>query len=968
MLHYGRKIFILILIFFHGKSIAQQKDEIFGYSLEQGLPTRQVSDITIDKQGFLWLCTPNGISRFDGYEFLNFNSDNTKGLIDQNILSIAITDTILWFGTLSSLYTFNLNTYTVNTIEEHIEGVFKLFSDQKKRLWLEDSEGNISLITNQKVERIQDHYNKSWTNSTINLVTSFGEDDQGVWWGRLDGSIYRRDYETGKIVQIVHSDLLKKRGTPILFTDSSAVIFSVEAAWISSTIDSNVKTSYILSDHLKGRGKLTHKIHDDLFIHIDGENNAFEIHPSSNKVIHNQYLTEILSNSAGINNILIKENTWWIATNTGLVKFNRSPQFFQKILDEKSASVRSIYQYQNDKWLVSTYQGLYYLNNLYEIEYFNNYPYKVFQSYFKDKEGSLIGLEEDRGLIKIDSTFTKFENLTSSDDDLKFLSAIVHDDIAYMGCLNGLYQFDFNSGRTTLVSDPDTNSFIENLEVSDLLKDNEDLWVGTDNGLFKFNLNTKSIETVSSTENIRIRDLFKTNDEILWIGTKENGLISYHPNTNEINRYHYEHGLSNNTINSIIASDSDNYLWLGTNNGLSVFDRTNNSFINYYKDDGISHNEFNRKAILINNDGNIWMGGLDGITAFDPNEILTQKKTTPNILLTGVGKFDGKEERVVFNSGKIVHQREFKYHSNDRLFRFSFAINDFKYPELNKFRYKIEGLHQSWVDLSNQHELLIDNLSHGEHILSIAGTNGSGNWSTPLQLNLFVNTPFYLRSWFYVLIIFSLILTGYIIHRIRVAQLLKIERVRANIARDLHDELGSSLTRISMYSELAKETSGKDNVLTDVAQMSRDASSTLSDIVWSIDNTDDTIGSLVDRIKDHLFEMVAINDMEPGFKTEGLNEEQILKPELKQNIFLICKEAINNSVKHSKGTSLSIEIAYKEQLLKIEIIDNGSDNEKATSNKGGNGLRNMERRAKQIGGQLFIDKSFGFKISLSFPL
>lgn len=959
----SKKLGILIILLSWGQIIlSQQKEDATMYSLEEGLPSRQILWVVLDDAGFLWLGTPNGISRFDGYDFLNFDAKNTLGLTDQNILSMAVTDSLLWLGTSSGIFAFNLNTYKASRLDGVSGEVKELFLDKKRRLWFADVKGNIKVLEGENIRQVQAHYNHPWTKSTVNLMASHGVNDDGVWWGRLDGSIFLYKNKEEPLEVLLDGTILKKRGAPHFTTDSTVIFFSTDGAFRKNIRTNRTQT---IPHAPVGRGQISQVVNENILFHIDGKNEVYEISISDNSNQQNQYLTDLLSGTAGVNQLLINQNIWWIATNSGLLKLIRRPQLFQRVLNDKSASVRSILKYGQDQSLVSTYKGLYYLNKEHQVEYWNNYPYKVFHNYFYDKSGILWGLEESRGLMKLDASLTKFENLTPDDDHLWFQYAIPFQNKVYLGSSKGLYEHDIVSKTMDLVRDSVSGiSLVSN--VFDLQLENEKLWIATSIGLYVLETESRSIRGIPELKGITIRDIHATQDGILWLGTEGKGLMGFDPLSQQIQRYDHSDGLCNNTINVITSSQEDQFIWVGTNNGLSCVDRESETLVNYYEEDGIAHNEFNRKALTTDSKGNIWIGGLDGITIFDPTEFTLDETTPPSLLLIRVGKYDGDKDKMIFSARNLINQRTFDYNPDDRLFQFRFALNDFKASDKNKFRYKIDGLHQDWVNISNQRELLIDNLSPGTYTLKIAGTSGRGSWSAPLELSLSMEYAFYQTIWFYLVILAGLVFIGIAIHKVRTAQLLKIERVRARIARDLHDELGSTLTRISMFSELAETSNGKTKYLKDVASMSRDASSTLSDIVWSIDNIDDTMSALLERIKDHLYKMVQPTKMEYKFSVEGMDEESQLKAEVKQNLFLIAKEAINNSVKYSNGSLLSVLFDQKDGWLTMNISDNGGVEQEIR--KGGNGLRNMQIRTESIGGRYELSTRNGFCILVSVPV
>ena len=187
------------------------------------------------------------------------------------------------------------------------------------------------------------------------------------------------------------------------------------------------------------------------------------------------------------------------------------------------------------------------------------------------------------------------------------------------------------------------------------------------------------------------------------------------------------------------------------------------------------------------------------------------------------------------------------------------------------------------------------------------------------------------------------------------------------IASDLHDEVGSSLTRISIYSELVQsgtEATQSKSYLKSISEMSREIVSTMSDIVWSIDNRNDSTGALILRMKDFATEVFQAKNIEMSFVVEGVDESRTLDPALKQNIYLIFKESVNNIVKHANAQHVSISLINRGNEFSMKIHDDGTGFPN-DGNQKGNGLRNMHRRAQAINAIFSITTNSGTTIAVS---
>jgi signal transduction histidine kinase len=213
---------------------------------------------------------------------------------------------------------------------------------------------------------------------------------------------------------------------------------------------------------------------------------------------------------------------------------------------------------------------------------------------------------------------------------------------------------------------------------------------------------------------------------------------------------------------------------------------------------------------------------------------------------------------------------------------------------------------------------------------------------------------------------------AYATYRYRLAQPLKVERVRTRIATDLHDDIGASLSRMAMLSEVVKQHSGgsqtQDNeLLTEIADSARGVVDSMSDIVWSIDPRRDDLQNLVQRLRQFASEVLEAKsiDWELRAPPEVMNLK--LDPEDRQHLFLIFKEGINNVVRHSHGAkSVTLSIRVEGRYLVGELNDDGCGftpkhpEEERARGRGGNGLPNMRSRAEQSGGRLEIISSQGW--------
>src|SRR5262249_14658216 len=221
----------------------------------------------------------------------------------------------------------------------------------------------------------------------------------------------------------------------------------------------------------------------------------------------------------------------------------------------------------------------------------------------------------------------------------------------------------------------------------------------------------------------------------------------------------------------------------------------------------------------------------------------------------------------------------------------------------------------------------------------------------------------------------------YGLYRYRVARLLELERVRTRIASDLHDDIGSSLTRMAILSEVAmRRLKGAEqesvSILTDIAESARGVTDSMSDIVWAIDPRRDDVRNLVFRIRQFASDLLGAKGIAWTLQAPGEFDKIKLNPQQRRHLFLIFKEAINNSSRHAGCNSVWLSLSIIHNQIIAEIRDDGrgmavtSSDQPAGQERCSHRLENIRMRAAQLGGDLTIDSSpgEGTSVKIEIPL
>lgn len=536
------------------------------------------------------------------------------------------------------------------------------------------------------------------------------------------------------------------------------------------------------------------------------------------------------------------------------------------------------------------------------------------------------------------------------------------------------------------------------------------LWVGTDKGVNRLNLdekgavqNFKHFQYETGNPNSLSSDLigpiYSTGDSIIWVGTAGQGLNKLDfrgdPSFEEpkITRYRQQDGLPNDHVYGILEDDSG-FLWLSTNNGISRFDPNfipvdgqnfTDAFTNFSKKDGLGSNEFNTNGFYKNRKGELFFGGVDGLTYFHPDSLL-ENQITPPIVLTDFKLFNQS-----MPLPKAINETEtivLSYKEN--IFSFEFAALAFTAPSKNQFAYKMDGFQDDWIYLGNRNFATFTNLDPGAYVFHVKGSNHNGVWNQEgKSIRIRILAPPWKTWWAYMLYGFAFSMIAYLIFRDRVRrQIRKLEEkariekardeeralLRKKNAADFHDELGHRLTKISLFLELAeRQTNLSESLqgyLTKIKANSAGLSEGIRDLIWSLDPGKDTLYQTFTRLQEFGDRLFDYSDIE--FKTRGNLEafnEISLEPERRKHILLIFKEAMHNCLKYSEASTAVLQVSKEQDKIKLQFSDNGKGFE-VSSNGGGYGLRNMRDRADKIKAKIYLNSTLekGTSTELEFTI
>ena len=374
--------------------------------------------------------------------------------------------------------------------------------------------------------------------------------------------------------------------------------------------------------------------------------------------------------------------------------------------------------------------------------------------------------------------------------------------------------------------------------------------------------------------------------------------------------------------------------------------------------------------LVIDEDGYLFYIGATGIVRVDP--AMLEGQPAPNdIVFTDFyvdrkRVFPGDDSRLLDTS--IMFQNHIEVHYAHRDVGFSFVSPHGK--DLNvTYYYMLEGYRDEWNEAPLDRTIHFTSLSPGQYRFMVKAVSGNGKWTLNTSAIAFhISPPWYQRWWAYVLYAIALSSVAYGFYRYRVNELLKYQTLRTKISSDLHDDVGTILGSIAMEAEILAYNSDavKAPLLQRLSQLSREAMGRMRDTVWAIDSRKDNLEFLTDRMKDYLAETLSRTGFAYTWTDTSDMNNKVLPPDIRQNVFLIFKEAINNVLKHSKGTKVDVSLSKEKSRCVLRIRDNGQVHQPI--NTSGLGLANMRLRAENIGANISVQMEDGFEVVLKFDI
>lgn len=1025
------KFFILICLLFGNDNHLQgqfflQPSAVQGESLgvKQGLSQGMINCIYQDKEGFMWICTKDGLNRYDGYNIITYrNIPGDAYSLPDNYCNAIVEDDNgnFWVGTnTKGLFLFNKQTerfYPVTAINNTKENLcVREISYANGKLFLKN--WTDALLLDISGVKLKDDKNAI---SKATIIFSYNQ-----WQANKK---YRLDNNASALNGL---SVIANHSIWVSFADS---IFHVTPAADFSKWVGKAFTPALLGIEENGKGLVS-------FFPVPGEP-ANTVITYKNQIIHfNENTRKVLSKKNIPVANLASFNKYFLLNDSSICSFTDSLVYIYQlqsgrlVISERNKSLPkgAIISLFTDasgiQWYGSSGFGIVKIDprkklfksfkETHKVNDFWNLPPVYMPGIAQQLRGNYgfnwVALDKQgiywaylrTGINKPNSSLLSNNTHTGTitthpglPDNYTGQSNIYNDPqnrlwIYYQDRANKNHIARMNKTTGTMYASYSIPDGIESPEpfVSQFYLDQEGImWLTTINGLYAFNESRKEWKhwkhipgnnsSLSADGLLSICADPNTPEKFLWIGTEGAGLNRFNKQNGTCLRFDEKDGLPNNVAYCILA-DSLNNLWISTNRGLSCFNPAQKTFRNFTEEDGLPGNEFNRYSAMRLQNGELMFGGVDGFVIFNPKEVLQKQPASP-ITFTNISIFN-KPIHWKTDSSNLKASVDFvktlTLKPGQNIFSISFATLEYRSNTKKMYKYKLAGFDKDWTNPGNKNEVTYTNLSPGTYTFYVMGANTDGVWNEkPIGMKIIVLPYWYQTILFKILMLLLLVLALYAFYRYRLRQALKLEKLRNRIARDLHDEIGSSLSSISIYAASAQKVAAGNQkaevILSKINAGTSEMMEAMNDIVWAVNTGSDHFDDLANRLRSFAVQVTEAKNIELQFTDNKDIPEIALGMEQRKNIYLICKEAISNAVKYSNCTLLQVLISKKQNRLHIHIRDNGKgfliNNPGATMpghSFGGNGIKNMRSRADEIDSHFEINSTpdKGTDVMLNIPL
>jgi ligand-binding sensor domain-containing protein/two-component sensor histidine kinase len=959
------------------------------YTAADGMARDAADCIVADSRGFLWLCTAEGLSRFDGYSFVNYGvaeglpnravngfletregvylaaTDNGLARLDpaapprsaHQFVSLGIAGSVyaliedrdgtVWASATGGLYRVHgASSEKVVLPIPQGEAVKSLVEDAAGNLWAGTSHG----ICRRAAGGQSECFGGAGGLPTDEVKAVMVSGDGKLWAGSLNG-LWQIAID-GAMPRVEHvfrqSDGLASARIHSLFQSSTGTLWAGTAQSLSELRGGRFR-NYSKDEGLNGRAVLA--IAEDregnLWAAVDHGLARIARHGfttfNAAEGMGDRSITDLLENNGAVYAVSNETTSVMLHRFNGEGFLSVRPRYPESIRYFGWASNQSAVLDREGEWWIATGEGL------------CRFPRVPFEQLAQTPPKAVYTMREG---LPANDIFRLFEDLRG---DLW---------ITTIGNGGGPSRWDRATNSLHHYSQEQIPGY-----ASAYAEDRSgNLWIGVSNDANTQRPNVLVRYREGRFERFTVADgipagwiaaLYADRAGRLWVATSDGGLgradepAGSHPH---FTTYTTGQGLSSISARRI-GEDSAGRIYIGTARGLDRLDPATNTWIHYSTADGLVAGAVS--AILADSQGTMWFGTTLGLSRMTPE--LDAPRANPPVYITALN-INGEPRAVTDPGARRIANLQLRPDQQQVHIEFV-ALG-----QAIEYQYRLEGADPAWSAPTTQRSVNYASLRPGGYRFLVRAVSAPGIANPePAEVVFRIPPPLWGRWWFLALLATALAMLALGAHRYHLARRLELERVRLRIAADLHDDLGASLTRVAILSEIVNRQAGLSESepgrrLHEIAETARGLVDGLSDIVWAIDPRRDDVRSLVRRLRQFAGETLEPLGVAWRLDAAAEIERLAFSPDQRRNVFLIVKEAVYNAARHSGCSRVTIAIAVSHGGCVVTISDDGCGFTADAAE--GNGLGNMRARAAALGGKIRMETAAdgGGEVVLSFPL
>jgi ligand-binding sensor domain-containing protein/two-component sensor histidine kinase len=996
MTPYGRSLVIVklhILVFIVCLLATRQQAQDFKLQFDQyteamGLTDNSTTAIIQDTRGYIGIGSNHGLSRYDGRSFKKFNKLGEHGLTDLKIYAIAEDHAgYIWIGTQFGLNRLDpvsevIIQYHVGTGPGHIpyQWCNHLFVDSEKTLWLSTEKGlaRYDTISNTflnfpiKVFGGEPAINK--------FISKIFEDKKGRFWlttsyginlfdrasGRYSNFLYEKTFRKGLAYPVTSitedSDGTIWAGTwndGLLKFDESEEAFKIvdvkgisfhELAIMDLAIMKLNMEEYLLL--ITNRGLLLVNVRDQsraFFSNLEDrlENSCID-RQGNLWITGNQGLYKMIQNSLAFNwidlpekssrstvyhiipDIRQPEHVFYLSTLKGWWQYDRrTMQIGPKPLPEDPAELITTINY----WLIDT--SAYWFTSMNGI------------GYYDPNRGKLVDYTQ---LIQ-GETMYKFSQYIFEDSYNRLWISIHR---------SGILVFDRNENATKMLfANKENPDNILGSDIRDMVQvDGNKVYFAANYKLYEVNVDDFSYQCLELSEAGSRMDNEKTTPDNLCVTPDNKLFVSsklqvFEFRDNQFIKVFPEHGFPDFQIEQIYSAGKG-VLWLITTKGVFKTDTSFRHLIHINSRLSWPEHEYVTE-IFFCRDGTVLFAGMNKIGILTDSLLRTDLEP-PKVVVSRI-KHGNTEKYLPKDDGTMIHLS----YKDPMEIELS-PVNYFYEKEVRLF-YRLEGWGEAVYEHTGTSPVFYQQLPPGDYTFRAWQQNAEGIAGPESGFSFVIHAPFYLTWWFILLNLLFVTAAYFLFSRYKMKKALELERLRTRIATDLHDDIGATLSAISLYADTLKNQIDQKqpqqiNILTKIGESSREMVSSMSDIVWAINPANDDGEKFLNRMRNYAADLCQAKDIMLHFSAGEQIDSMRLPLEHRKNMYLIFKESLNNAVKYSRAGNIRINLHAHGNTIHMSVADDGIGFDTLTVRRG-NGLKNLFARAEMIGAEIKLSSAMG---------